>query len=332
MAQLVDRSTDGPVDRSQVWIGSKVIAHDLHGDDLADVLQQNGNASAWAIAPRTASAELHRFGRMLDLDDAVLEGILAPEQRIKFVDLERTRVVRLRAIRLQGREIVGDDLSMIITDQVLIMLVDEPYGSELARLLSGSGHRLAGGSADRAAELVIDHVVGASADAATEIETASDQLADALFGGAPLSRELKLDAFRLRRAVTALRRVTEPTAEVLQDLVEAGDDLDVSDTRRWSMIIDHANRVNGGVAMLGDSLTAIFDTSLSLDNARMDEVMKKLTGWAGIIAVPTLVTGFVGMNVHFWLNDTQLGFYIYLAIMVVAAAILYVIFRRNSWI
>lgn len=330
--QSAPTTSRGPVDRSQVWIDSKIIAHDLHGDDLADVLQQNGNASAWAIAPRAESAELHRIGRLLGLDESIIERMLAPDHRIKFVDLDPTRIVRLRSVRLAGREIVGHDLSMIIADQVLIMLVDEPYAAELARLLSSSGHRLAGGGAGRAAELVIDHVVSASADAAAAIETASDELADALFGGAPLSRELKLDAFRLRRAVTTLRRVTDPTAEVLQDLVEASEDLTGADNRRWSMIIDHAERVTSGVGMLGESLTAIFDTSLSLDNARMDEVMKKLTGWAAILAVPTLVTGFVGMNVHFWLNDTELGFYVYLAVMVVAAAILYVIFRKKSWI
>ena len=46
--------------------------------------------------------------------------------------------------------------------------------------------------------------------------------------------------------------------------------------------------------------------------------MKKLTGWAAIIAVPTLVTSFVGMNVAFPLEGTAAGFWLYLAIMVVS--------------
>lgn len=328
----VRAAADGPVDRSQVWIGSKIIAHDLHGDDLADVLQQNGNASAWAVAPRADTTELHRLVRLLDLDDAIVAELLAEGHQVKFVDFGATRIVRLRPVFLSGREIDGCALSMIIADQVLIMLVDEPYGAELARVLSASAHRLAGGNADRAAEIVIDHVITGQAAAAVAIEAASDELADALFGGGPLSRDGKLDAFRLRRAVTALRRVTEPTVEVLQSLVDAGIDRPDPDARRWTMIIDHANRVNNGVAMLGDSLTAIFDTSLSLDNARMDDIMKKLTSWAAILAVPTLITGFVGMNVHFWLNDSVVGSYLYLAVMIIAAVVLYVIFRRKSWL
>jgi magnesium transporter len=328
----VSVAQNGPVDRSQVWIGSKIIAHDLHGDDLADVLQQNGNASAWTVTPRNDTVALHRLAQMLDLEGSIVTEMLAPGHRIKLVDLGPTRIVRLQPVLLQDREIVTHDLSMIIADQVLIVLVDEPYGAELARLLSGSSHRLAGGDADRAAELVVEHVVASAAEAEVQIESAGDELAESLFGGSPLTKDKKLDAFRLRRAVTALRRVTEPTSEVVADLVEANDNLSEADGRRWSMIIDHANRVNGGVAMLGDSLTSIFDTSLSLDNARMDEIMKKLTSWAAILAVPTLITGFVGMNVNFWLNQSTYGFYLYLAVMIIAAVILYLLFRRKSWL
>lgn len=324
----------GPVDRSQIWISGRLIAHDVHGDEIADVLQQNGDASAWAIVPRSDSGELRRLAAMLDLDELTVVELLAPGHRIRFVDLGETRVVRLRALRLVDREPNGYDVSLIIADQMLLVLADDPYAAELARMLSAAARRLKGDGAERAAQAVIEHLIGGMADAAAGLEAASDDLAEQLFGGDPLSRSAKLDAFRLRRAVTAVRRVTEPTREVLQNLVDADAGADLSDTeaRRWSMIIDHADRVAGTVAVLGDSLTTIFDTSLSLDNARMDEVMKKLTGWAAILAVPTLVTGFVGMNVRFWLDGTTIGFYVYVAIMVVAALILYVIFRRKSWI
>jgi magnesium transporter len=64
----------------------------------------------------------------------------------------------------------------------------------------------------------------------------------------------------------------------------------------------------------------------------MNTIMKKLTAWAAIIAVPTLITGFAGMNVAFPLNGTTAGFWVVLAIMVVTAVVLYVAFRRRDWI
>jgi magnesium transporter len=60
--------------------------------------------------------------------------------------------------------------------------------------------------------------------------------------------------------------------------------------------------------------------------------MKKLTGWAAIIAVPTLVTSFVGMNVAFPLEGTVAGFWLYLLVMVVSGLALYAVFRTREWV
>lgn len=46
-------------------------------------------------------------------------------------------------------------------------------------------------------------------------------------------------------------------------------------------------------------VTTIFETNLSLQDARLNNVMKKLNGWAAIIAVPTAVTGYFGQNVPY---------------------------------
>ena len=50
---------------------------------------------------------------------------------------------------------------------------------------------------------------------------------------------------------------------------------------------------------LRDMVTSVFETNLSLQDARLNTVMKKLTVWAAIIAVPTAVTGFFGQNVPY---------------------------------
>ena len=41
------------------------------------------------------------------------------------------------------------------------------------------------------------------------------------------------------------------------------------------------------------------ETNLSLRDYRQNQVMKKVTSWAAIIAVPTLITGYYGMNVPY---------------------------------
>ena len=50
---------------------------------------------------------------------------------------------------------------------------------------------------------------------------------------------------------------------------------------------------------LRDLVSTIVETNLSLRDYRQNQVMKKVTSWAAIIAVPTLITGYYGMNVPY---------------------------------
>ena len=62
---------------------------------------------------------------------------------------------------------------------------------------------------------------------------------------------------------------------------------------------DHVLRASEWTESLRDMITTIFETNLSLQDAPLNTVMKKLTGWAAIIAVPTAVTGWFGQNVAY---------------------------------
>lgn len=322
-----------PTELSRVWIQNKIIAHDVEGDDLADVLQQNGDASAWAVLPCTDSVALRRMARFLDLDELVITQLLDGDQQIRYDDVGRTRVAMLRTAQFdpESAVLVQSQVSLIIADQLLLAVADEPVGHQIAQTLSQAAERLADGGPDRAVQLVIRQLVSGYATTVEALETAADDLADDMFAGDPLPRNRKLEVFQLRRTVTQLRRVTEPAREVVQNLAESGDSGGV-DGRRWDTLAGRHERVANAVDNLGDSLTMIFETSLSVDGAHTNEVMKKLTGWAAIVAIPALITGFVGMNVDFWFHGSAAGFYLYLALMVVSAVLLYVVFKRKTWI
>ena len=62
---------------------------------------------------------------------------------------------------------------------------------------------------------------------------------------------------------------------------------------------DHVIRTNEWNDTLRDVVTTMFETGLSLADARLNQIVRKLSGWAAIIAVPTAVTGFYGQNVPY---------------------------------
>jgi magnesium transporter len=97
-------------------------------------------------------------------------------------------------------------------------------------------------------------------------------------------------------------------------------------------LYDHVLRAAEWTESLRDMITTIFETNLSLQDARLNNVMKKLTSWAAIIAVPTAVTGYFGQNVPYPGFGKEWGFLLSLGVMVVIAAVLYATFRRKGWI
>jgi magnesium transporter len=154
-----------------------------------------------------------------------------------------------------------------------------------------------------------------------------------------LNKPQQLHAFKLRKALSELRRATEPMRSVLGDLRSAQPPLvkgkpprDKSIDRRWTMLDEQHGRIADAADGLRETLSSVFDTSLALNDVRLNQTMKKLTGWAAILAVPTLVTSFVGMNVTFPLIGTVVGFWVYFIIMVVTGLILYAVFKALDWV
>jgi magnesium transporter len=60
--------------------------------------------------------------------------------------------------------------------------------------------------------------------------------------------------------------------------------------------------------------------------------MKKVTSWAAIIAVPTLITGWYGMNVPYPGFAETWGVWVSLVVILATAGTLYIIFRKNEWL
>jgi magnesium transporter len=88
--------------------------------------------------------------------------------------------------------------------------------------------------------------------------------------------------------------------EVLNTLLRR--DLEVLDPAMQPFlqdVYDHVLRVSEWTESLRDLVTTILETHISIQGNRMNLVMKKVTSWAAIIAVPTAVTGFFGQNVPF---------------------------------
>jgi magnesium transporter len=292
--------------------------------------------------PDYGAAELRGVAHALDLDDLAVKDLLATDRRAKFEALGTARLVVTNLVTHDpvAGVLAVHPISIIATDRVLITLVDDVDGFHPERLLLQKAELLAEGGVEVVLQLLITAVINSYEMAVEWLEDAADDLSEVLFEERPLDRAEQLRAFRLRTALSQLRRVTEPMRAVMTDLLDnpppapkgtkGGKSSRV--VRRWGMIVEQHTRAATAADALREVLASVFDTSLALADVRMNTVMKKLTAWAAIIAVPTLITGFAGMNVVFPLDGTVTGFWVVVVIMVLAAAALYAAFRRHEWI
>jgi magnesium transporter len=98
-------------------------------------------------------------------------------------------------------------------------------------------------------------------------------------------------------------------------------------------VYDHVLRAADWTDSLRDLVSTILETHLTIQGNRMNEIMKKVTSWAAIAAVPAVVTGYYGMNVELFPHaGTAAGGYTALGLMVGLVGLLYLVFKRSDWL
>ena len=86
------------------------------------------------------------------------------------------------------------------------------------------------------------------------------------------------------------------------------------------------------VTDLADLVATIVETNLSLRDYRQNQIVKKVSSWAAIIAVPAAITGYYGMNVPYPGSGDTWGFILSSVLLVVASFSLYLLFRWRDWL
>jgi magnesium transporter len=231
-------------------------------------------------------------------------------------------------------ELATSELAAFITPQALITVrkddgldigavVDRwDASSDLAKF--GVGYLLHG---------LLDYIVDGHFETVQSMDDAAEALEDDLFADNPQSMEVQRRSFELRKSLVLLRRIVIPMREVVnslmrRDLHVVSDDL----MPYYQDVYDHVLRAADWTDSLRDLVTTILETNLTIQGNRMNIITKKVTSWAAIIAVPTFITGFYGMNVPYPGFSEKVGFILSVGFMLVAGFALYWVFKRRDWL
>jgi magnesium transporter len=164
------------------------------------------------------------------------------------------------------------------------------------------------------------------------LEDELEELEEEIFGEA-FSRESTQRIYHLKRQLLEVKRAVSPLVDMCNRLIRFDLELIPEDTRPYFRdVYDHVIRINEIVDTQRELLTTAFEANLSLTAGAQNEVMKRLAGWAAIIAVPTMIAGVFGMNFEFipelkW----HLGYPLVVGLMLGACGFLYFHFKRSGW-
>ncbi|MBN8742942.1 MAG: magnesium/cobalt transporter CorA [Thiomonas arsenitoxydans] len=140
--------------------------------------------------------------------------------------------------------------------------------------------------------------------------------------------------YAMQRELTRLRLAVAPLQDVLAQLQRLPDDVMPEAMRPYFRDVnDHANRINDTVGALREMLSAAMNVSVSLVTLEQNEVVKRLAGWAALLAVPTLLTGWFGMNFrHMPELDWRWSYPALLVFTLALCGGLYYWLKRSRWL
>jgi magnesium transporter len=179
---------------------------------------------------------------------------------------------------------------------------------------------------------LVDVVVDDYQQIADELEEEVEELETQALG--ERRPPLKWRLYSVKQRISRLRRYALPVGRALEDVLEQDVAIFPSETARlFRNVRDHVTRMSDQIRSVDDLSEAVIDLSRADRADALNDVTKKLTSWAAIIAVPTFIASIYGMNFDLIPKPGEIfGFWFSLALMTVSAVILYVVFKRKDWI
>jgi magnesium transporter len=289
-------------------------------------------------------AVLTRFGDRFGLHALALEDVLNVPQRPKVERYDKHLFVVMRTVRVDVPVIVGKETRHgdIVEEQVSLFLgsdwvitVQERSGGDcfsgVREAIRKRRGRVRDAGADYLAYLLLDGVVDAYFPVIEELsermeQTEGEALADP-------SADVLIRLQRLRHDFLAMRRAVWPMREELSILQREETQLFTADTRVFLRdVYDHTVQALEIIESLRETATSVMEIYLSIQNQKLNEVMKVLTVIATLFIPLTFIASIYGMNFEFMPElKWPYGYVWALGLMGLTATALVAYFKKRGW-
>lgn len=307
---------------------------DISLDQISDVLAVDDGSFIWVGLYEPEASLLDKLQEEFGLHDLAVEDAQKAHQRPKIEAYGNSLFIAVHTAQAEGGQVNFGETHVFMGPRYLVTVrhgASLSYAGVRARcerepecLALGPTYGL---------YAVLDFIVDNYLPIVDEFRDRLDDLEQDIFAES-FRRETIRRLYELKRELTRLRLAVAPMQDITGQLTrvhaqQVGEEMKLY----FRDVFDHTLRVNDAVDTLREMLTAAMSVNLALVTVAQGEVVKRLAGWAGLLAAPTLIASWYGMNFqHMPELGGRYSYWIMIGLTATVVGALFAVLRRARWI
>jgi magnesium transporter len=302
--------------------------------DAIDEILKEPDTFVWVGLHEPDEALLLKLQEEFDLHDLAVEDAQQAHQRTKVETYGDSLFIVVQTAQLADGHIAFGETHIFLGRRYLITV---RHGASLSYtparhlcektpelMAHGPSYGLYG-----VLDFIVDNLLPIVRDFREELQELEQDIFSDTFNRSTVRR-----LYDMQRELLTLRLAVAPMQDVISQLVRLHPDLIPDELRAYFRdVYDHVFRVNESIGAMREMLTAAINVNLSLVTFGQNEVMKKLAGWAAMLAAPTLITSWYGMNfTHMPELDKPWAYPAIICLVAALVAGIYMVLKRARWL
>ncbi|MFD7698560.1 magnesium and cobalt transport protein CorA [Streptomyces caelestis] len=313
--------------------------------DLVDAVRRvrrSGEGFVWLGLHEPTTREFAGIAELFDLHPLAVEDAVEAHQRPKLERYGETLFAVFKTVCYVEHEELTANSEVVDTGEIMVFLGKDfvvtvrhgRHGSlgPLREELESDPGQLAQGPST-VLHAIADHVVDDYLTVIDSVQEDMDQVETDVFA----EHGARVDPgriYQLKRELLELKRAVVPLGRPLEELATQSIRVVAPEIQAYFRdVSDHLSRAKEQIAAFDELLNSILQAHLAQVTVAQNEDMRKITAWAAIVAVPTMVCGVYGMNFdHMPELHWRYGYGMVVGVISVACLLLYRAFRRSRWL
>lgn len=308
--------------------------HALTLDRISDALALNDGSIIWVGLFEPDGALLSKMQEEFNLHPLAIEDALNAHQRPKIERFGNCLFIVMNTAQIVDGHIVYGETHIFLEAKFILTVRHGgslPYSTSRDRY-ERNEHFLHLGTG-MALYTVLDLIVDNYFPIVSYYEKVLDDLEETILNG-EFQQQTIIRLYKLRTDLTKLRMAVSPVQDNLTTLISFHQDIITDDVRVYlGDVHDHVIRLNESIDTMRETITSAMTTNLSMVTVSQGNTMKRLAGWAALLAVPTLITSWYGMNFEFMPElHFKYGYAMVFCVITAISITLYWTLKKANWL